>query len=127
MTGFDLKKFLKNYKPKILNLAPYLKLDKLNGYRLMKKNDVHRFILKETYIKYINVQDAFMNKDLNSHVHPGGILLFCGRFLNGKFEKIDNISGDRSKITHLMLKSVPLSKLNAKLKNIMIMMSIFFI
>ena len=47
--------FLKSYKPKQLDLSPYLKLDKLKDYRFMEKSDDKlNLIPGETYIKYIN-------------------------------------------------------------------------
>ena len=102
MTDFDLNTFLKNYKPKKLDLTPYLKLDKLKGYQLMDNNDPSNLFPKETYVKYLKRNDAFKDKDLKLHIR-GGILLAGGTIVNNEFVSMDN----RSKWTHLLLQFSP--------------------
>ncbi|XWV26659.1 hypothetical protein QJ857_gp0401 [Tupanvirus soda lake] len=94
-----VENFLKSYEPKQLDLSPYLKLDKLKGYKFMEKSDDKlNLIPGETYVKYINRSDAFKDKDLKMHVR-GGILLEGGTYVNGLFKPL----GDNTKWTHLML------------------------
>ena len=58
----------------------------------------------ETYIKYINIGDAFKDKKYKTHIHPGGILMAGGTYYKtGSFEKLDK----KNKWTHLMLRFAP--------------------
>jgi hypothetical protein len=98
MSNFDLQQFLKEYKPKKLDLRPYLKLEKLKGYTLIENSDYSELYPKETYVKYLKLADAFKDKDLKMHV-KGGILLDGGTFVNGLFVRLEN----KKKWTHLMV------------------------
>jgi hypothetical protein len=92
---FNLDTFLAKYKPKDLDLAPYLHLDKLKDYKLIKNNDYLIHLRPtETYIKYIKNNELFQNVDLKSHV-KGGILLSVGTYINGDFYKLLHISGKK--------------------------------
>lgn len=62
MTDFDLDKFLKNYKPKKLDLTLYLKYNKLKGYRLLHNKDIDKLVPNRMHINYIRRCDAFMDK-----------------------------------------------------------------
>ena len=95
--------FLKNYQPKVIDFTPYLKLDKLKGYKYMNDKDRCALIPTETYVKYILTGDAFINNKLKDHIHPGGLMLAGGTYVNKYFEKLD----DPYKWTHLMLKRIP--------------------
>lgn len=92
--------FLKNYQPKKVDLTPYMKLDKLNGYKFM--DNIFELRPRKTYIKYIKENNAFKDKDFRSHI-KGGILIAGGTYINGIFKKLD----DNSKWTHLLLEFAP--------------------
>lgn len=100
---FDLENFLRNYKPAKLDFKPYLKLKKLRNFKLMGKKDIGVLEPGQTYIKYINVGDAFENKEYKTHVHCGGFLVNGGTYANGKFIESD----ERGEWTHLLLKRIP--------------------
>lgn len=99
---FNLEKFLSDYKPKVLDLSPYLKLDKLKGYQTLERKNMANLIPQQTYIKYMKMADAYKDRDLKSHVR-GGILVAGGTFVNGKFVKSD----DDGTWTHLILRFAP--------------------
>lgn len=102
----DVKELLKNYKSKKIDFTPYFKSEKLKLYHLLENNN--KLLPGETYIKYINVGDAFTNKKYKDHVHTGGILLAGGIFLNGKFKKYENNDEiEPNNWTHLLVRSVP--------------------
>ncbi|MEM3062367.1 MAG: hypothetical protein QW303_02305 [Nitrososphaerota archaeon] len=102
MEKFDLKKFLKTYKPKKLEkfLFPYLRSERLRNYRLLGYGDRGNLVPRKTYIKYVKLMDAFQDKNYDSHIRAGGILLAGGTYLDGQFKKLD----DKKKWTHLLLK-----------------------
>ena len=96
-----VKKLLQTYKPKIVDLTLYLKLDKLKGYNYI--GDFSVLIAGETYVKYILTNDAFSNKEYKKHVHCGGVFLLGGTFVNGHFNRLEHLD----EWTHIMLKRTP--------------------
>lgn len=110
---FDLETFLKKYKPAVLDFTPYLKLKKLRGYRLMGKNEIGLLEPDQTYIKYINVSDAFQDDEYKTHVHCGGFLVNGGTYENGKFIVLE----ERDNWTHILLKRIPFGNSRDKYKN----------
>jgi hypothetical protein len=102
MTDFDLDEFLKTYKPAKVDLRPYLKLDKLKGYKFVNKGERSVLISNQTYVKYVSMSDAFKDDDLEMHV-GGGVLRAGGIFVNGKFMKTESVE----KWTHLLLEFSP--------------------
>jgi hypothetical protein len=46
-------------------------------------------IPNETYIKFININDAFSLEYLEDHISAGGLLIDCGKFIGGKFVGIN--------------------------------------
>lgn len=99
---FNLEAFLKNHKPKKINLELYLRCPKLKDYSILNKNNLNQLILYKTYIKMIRIEDLFRNKKLDDHIRAGGILLGGGIF-DEKFIKTKNPND----WTHLMLKYEP--------------------
>lgn len=103
MSNFNLDDFLANYKPKKVNLEPYLKLDKLKNYKWMEHEEDKQLLKpNRTYIKYIKMGDAHKDKNYQLHVR-GGILLAGGTYINGTFHRLV----ERLKWTHLMLRFSP--------------------
>jgi hypothetical protein len=102
MIDFNLKEFLKNYKPKKIenDLLPYIKCNKLKSYILLTHQTKQAVIPQNTYIKYIKINDAFKDNNYADHIKCGGILLAGGKINKGKFSAIK----DNMKWTHLMLK-----------------------
>lgn len=98
MTEFDLQEFLRNYKPKVLDFKPYLKCQRLKGYKMVQK-DLSVMRPHKTYVKFINMHDIYKNNKYDEHIHTGGILLAGGFFQRGSFQKSD----DHELWTHLML------------------------
>lgn len=98
--------FLKNYKPKDLEkeLKSYTKCKKLKNYKILKNKE--KLVIRETYIRYINIAESFKNTDYNSHIKPGGILLKGGIIIDFKFTS----TTDPNEWTHLMLKYEPVKK-----------------
>jgi hypothetical protein len=94
------KQFRKNYKPKVLDLSPYLRRPRLNGYKIL--NEKKDLVPYKTYVKYINISDAFQDENLDSHIHTGGILLKGGKRAD-KFYEVEN----PAEWTHLLLKYDP--------------------
>jgi hypothetical protein len=105
MSDFDLNKFLKNHKPKKLedDLQSYIECDKLKSYKLFKRNATSNLISGMAYIKYIKINDAFVDDNFSSHIKSGGMFVNGGIFDEGKFKPIKNVS----QWTHFMLKTVP--------------------
>jgi len=100
MEKFNLDDFFKNYKPKEINVYPYLEMDKLKNYNLM--NDKQELIPKKMYLQYIKMSNVFRhNKYSNKVIEDGGKFIDGGFFLNGKFMATD----DKDKWTHLKLKT----------------------
>lgn len=95
------KEFRKTYKPKTLDLTPYLRSSRLRGYRLMI--DRTKLVPLKTYVKYIRQSDAFEGINWNSHIKAGGILLKGGHYQDEKFRQLD----DPNMWTHLLLKFDP--------------------
>src|ERR1700753_3766624 len=101
-----VKNFLKKYKPKQVDLSPYLKLDELKGFNYMKNPDGKKYLEPErTYIKYIKARDlATLKRDSEplgkgeyhnnrcdpSVIQDGGMLIAGGYFLNGEFVPTNN-------------------------------------
>ncbi len=78
-----IDELLKKRVQKKINLDPYLCLNKLKFFNELKNNS--SLVSGATYIKYIDVNDAFKNDKYKQHVHCGGIFLNGGVFKNGKF------------------------------------------
>ena len=58
MIDFDLDKFFKNYKPKKkISVKPYLRMEKLRNYTLMKNKE--ELESTKMYIKYIKDSTVF--------------------------------------------------------------------
>ncbi|MEM0353953.1 MAG: hypothetical protein QXW79_00090 [Thermoplasmata archaeon] len=102
MKEFDLKKFLKNYMPKKLekSLSPYLRSERLKNYKLLGYRDRENLVPQKTYIKYVRLTDAFRDKNYDTHIKAGGILLAGGNYIDGQFKKMN----EKNKWTHLLLK-----------------------
>lgn len=108
---FDLNKFLKKYKPKTIDITPYLRFSVLKDYNIM--NDNKKLIPTETYIKYIKEGNAYENKKYSSKaIEDGGLLIAGGIFVEGKF--VEN--NDRDSWTHLKLDSNVSKKTGEKQK-----------
>ena len=109
--NFDLEKFLKNYKPAKINLKHFLSTKKLQGYKVLKKNDDlstnqtrnlrDRVITTTTIIAYIHREDAHLTHNLNKYINIAGELESGGLFSNGIYKKLQ----DKSKWTHIKIKS----------------------
>lgn len=69
MTEFNLQEFLKGYKPKKVDISPYLKCSKLRSYKIM--NNTNDLVLCKTYIKYIKEEDLHRDDKLNEHIKTG--------------------------------------------------------
>uniref|UniRef100_A0A6C0LQ12 Uncharacterized protein n=1 Tax=viral metagenome TaxID=1070528 RepID=A0A6C0LQ12_9ZZZZ len=100
-----LKKFLKNYKPKILDnyISPYLLTKKLSKYKLLKREDLELITPNHTYIRYVKHYDAFKNKKYEEHIFPGGFFINGGYYCDGRYI----ITNDCTKWTHILLKYKP--------------------
>jgi len=105
---FDLETFLRNHKSVKLDFAPYLKLKKLKGYKLLNRQDIEKLNKGDLYIKYIKESDAFMDEKYKTHVRCGGFLLKGGIYQDGKFKGTKNAK----RWTHLMLNRIPHTKQN---------------
>lgn len=111
MAEFNLKEFLKNYKPKKVDILSYLKCPKLRSYKIMK--NVDELVPLKMFIKYINEEDLFKDKKLDEHVRTGGFLISGGYYKDKWnrqkqiYEKKYFVSLDQSKWTHLLLKFAP--------------------
>ena len=101
---FDLNNFLQNYKQKKLpELTPYLKLDKLKGYKQITNDNMDKLIPGETYVKYIKKSNLFMDDELEMHV-KGGILASGGTpYKKESYEKLEN----PYEWTHIVLRFAP--------------------
>lgn len=95
------KQFKQNYKPKKLDLTPYLRSPKLKGYQLL--TDKTKLVPMKTYIKYIKPGDVFEGIDWSSHIKAGGILLKGGYYADHQFHQL----ADPNEWTHLLLKFDP--------------------
>lgn len=105
----DVKKLLYNYKEKTVDLSKYTELKKLQGYKLLKKDNMNKLYPTETYIKYIHRSDIGKQGDIKLHVR-GGILLDGGIFKEKNFKSLE----DKTKWTHLQLLFSPKKKMNTK-------------
>jgi hypothetical protein len=101
---FDLEKFLRNHKPAKVDFSPYLKLEKLKGYRLLKWNQLDKLKNSVTYVKYMKESQAFSDKEYKTHVHCGGFFIAGGTYIDGKFKRMKHLKD----WTHLLLKRQPL-------------------
>lgn len=92
--NFDLDDFLKNYKPKDLevSLINYLKCDKLDGYDVLKYNNRHLLVKGNTYVKYVPIEKSSNDKNYESHIKLGGILLSGGKIINRYYKAYENES-----------------------------------
>lgn len=99
MSNFNLKQFLKTYKPRNIESVTnkYLESKKLKGYSLYKKGI--ELIQCKTYIMFVKISDASNSTSLNNII-PGGILLAGGISLQGYFKNNSNYET----WTHLLLK-----------------------
>ena len=100
----DIDKLLENYKPKSLKkyLSKYIYRKKLLNYTLLEDNNYDEIIPSETYIKYIYIDEAYCDKNLDSHIKSGGFFLRGGIYKGNKF-----IETDKSKWKYLLLKYDP--------------------
>ena len=97
---FNLDNFLMNYKPKKINIEPYLQFKKLKNYKHMKNKT--ELWPKVMYIQYIKNSNIFRhNKYSKKVIEDGGQFINGGYFLNGKFVGTDN----KDDWTHLKLKT----------------------
>lgn len=112
MSDFDIDLFYKNHKKEDLGkwLMPYRKSSRLKGYRFLKKDKLHTLALKNTYIKYVRTDEAFMDDKYRKHIRCGGILLAGGTFVDGEFSKLS----DRRRWTHILVKYDPSKIYDAK-------------
>lgn len=101
MNKFDLKAFLKQYKPAdpLIELAPYLKLKKLQGFAVSTKKNRKDLIPGKTYIKYVKYSVAFSDTNYTTHIKSGS-LIGGGIYEKGKFVTTDN----ENEWTHIRLK-----------------------
>ena len=97
---FDLNNFLqKKKKKKMPDIAPYLELKNLKGFKQITTDNMNKLIPRETYVKYIKNSNLFMDDKLDTHV-KGGILVSGGTTYNKEsYEKLDN----PYKWTHIVL------------------------
>jgi len=110
--SLGLSDFYQNHQPKSLTkyLLPYLRHPRLKYYQLLENHNKPKLEPKKTYIKYINIDKAFIDHEIGSHIKSGGILIGCGKLINDKFIK-SNYSLEWS---HLMLKFDPSVIVNKK-------------
>lgn len=115
MSEFNLDKFLKSYKPKKIDdyLKPYLKLKKLEKYEIIKPNKLKLLIPFKTYIKYIPYKNAFSDKNYDSHIKLGGILISGGLYKNNQYIK----DADPSNWKYILVK-YETTQLRERLNNI---------
>jgi hypothetical protein len=107
-----LEKFYKNYQRKSLTnyLSKYLQMSRLKDYRLLHNKNKTKLVPKKTYIKYISIDDAYIDKYYDDHIKAGGILIDCGKLIGDKFVSMD----DPSEWYCLMLKFDPSVIINKK-------------
>lgn len=101
MQDFDLDKFLKNHKPKKVNLSKYLETEKLQGYHEMtNKKQLKK---GKTCIRFMKISDAFSNKDYDSHISYPAIFEHGLRRTKEGLQKDD----DPKKWTHIVVTFSP--------------------
>jgi hypothetical protein len=102
MLDFDLDDFLRTYKPKTIekSLEPYTNCPKLKSYIFLKQTNRDKLECDGTYIRYIKINDAFLDKKYPNHIRPGGFLIDGGFMKYGTFTP----SPCKDQWTHLQLK-----------------------